>query len=253
MQKVAAIISCIAVICVVILGEWYWSEKMSHPAEATNTSLHEEEQASAIDLTSVNHLPHELVEKAEKAIENEEPLHFVIYGSESTSTDENAWPSQLKRELQSIYGDLFTFTIFSDESKTTLDVVTENLHQKVMDSNPDILLFEPFILKDNGGLIGINHTLENISTILADIESENEDATIYLQAAHPIFSSKHYPAQVKDLEKYSKENNYHFLDHWAAWTEQDDSIYLVENKDKPNEKGNEVWASYLVNYFVNNE
>lgn len=249
MQKLLALLCCIATVAVVFIGEWYWNSSVTKPVQANG----KEENTSYMEPTKESHdfissLPTELVEKAEKAVENGTKLTFVIYGSEATSTDDNGWPKRFEKELKNTYDNLFDVIIYSNEGKTSRDVVNEELYQKVIDHSPDILLFEPFVLKDNGG--GVGDTLENLTTILEEIKVEHPNVTIYLQPPHPIFTAVNYPIQVENLKEYALENGYHFLDHWEAWTEQDDDLYLEEGKGEPNEAGHQVWAQFLISYFI---
>lgn len=255
LEKVLALVSCLATICVIIIGQIYWEGKIKSHAEAAHTMTEESaptiDKVEEIDEFSFNQLPQELVEKAKLAKQTGEKLKFVIYGSEATSTEEGAWPHILKAELEENYVDIFDVLIYSDEDKTTYDVIDEKLYEKVVDEQPDVFLFEPFILKDNG--LGIAQTLENISFILEEIKSKHPDVTIYIQPAHPIYNAIYYPREVDELGQFSEENGYIYLNHWSSWPEQDNEQildFLTEGQNKPNEDGNKVWAEFLINYFV---
>lgn len=252
MEKIVAALSCLATICVIIIGQIYWEGKIKSHVNAANTTTEDRmEYVDKIEMDSFNQLPKELEEKVKQAKQKEEKLKFVIYGSESTSTDEEAWPQRLKNELEENYGDTFEVYIYSDEGKTTHDIVNEKLYQKIVDIKPDVLLFEPFILKDNG--LGINQTLENITFILEEIKNEQPNVTVYLQPAHPLYNAIYYPREVEELGQFTKDNGYIFLNHWSTWPDQDNQEllnYLTEQKDKPNESGNDVWAKYLIDYFI---
>jgi hypothetical protein len=251
-QKWMAVVTCIMTLFVIIFGHLYWNGKIKRHVNASESITKAEKEDASEQYDVVRHLPDELVEKVEKAAETDVPLNFVIYGSEATSTDEQAWPNRLKENLEKNYNHYFNISIYSDEGKTTKDVIAENLYEKIVAEKPDVLLFEPFILKDNGGGVGIENTIQNITSILNEVQKANPEVTIYLQPAHPLYNAVNYPRQVERLKEYAEENDYIFLDHWTAWPEQDNQelkTYLVDENNKPNEKGNKVWADYLINYF----
>lgn len=197
-------------------------------------------------------LPTELAAKIKDAQEGGEPVKFVMYGSETTSSEPNAWPILLQNKLKEVYGEqVFEFVILSEKEKTSKEVINESLYKKIIEQAPDLVLLEPFLLKDNGE-IGILNTLLNVETMVAAIRKQNPEATIMLQPPHPLFGAKFYPKEVDEFKKFAEEKEYLYLDHWTNWPKGDDEKlkgYLSADK-KPNDQGNKAWAEYLIGYFV---
>lgn len=258
--KKRIIVSNVVVLCIasIIVGHFYWKQKISKPTAASVESSAEnikEDNSKQNDTREdyAKNLPEDVQKKIKTALKEEKQLNFVIWGSESVPSDQNGWPEKLKKELLSAYGDeLFNISIVSDAEETTHSVLNKKLYKKIADKKPDILLFEPFILNDNG-VVGIDNTLSNITDILRKIQEANPDVSIMLQPAHPLFGAKFYPKEVDALKQYAEENHFTYLNHWENWPDKEDEQlkqYVTEDRSKPSEKGNQVWGEYLINYFV---
>ncbi|MGM0754191.1 MAG: SGNH/GDSL hydrolase family protein [Bacillota bacterium] len=212
----------------------------------------EEEKKRLIKLDKLNYLPPELKEAFKKKIEGNEPVHLVILGSSSTPGKEGAWPKELEKALLDTYGhDLIKVTLKEIAGKTSEQVVKEELHKPLAEMKPDILLLEPFLLYDNGE-IRMSSRIKNLETILGDFKKQNPEVTFIIQPANPIPGAYYYPQEEADLEKYTREKKYVYLNHWDAWPDYNNKEikdYLSEG-NIPNEKGNKVWLDYLMKYFI---
>ncbi|QNG60221.1 SGNH/GDSL hydrolase family protein [Bacillus sp. PAMC26568] len=260
MKKVWVILTCMICVIIIMAGNLHWQIKTGskgaqqvlklvdsskEQTESEDAPIKEEPNAS-------KNLPKELAAKIKAAQEGGEPVKFVMYGSETTSSEPNAWPILLQNKLNEAYGEqVFEIVILSEIDKTSREVINEGLYKKIIEQNPDLVLLEPFLLKDNGE-IGILNTLLNVETMVADIKKQNPEATIMLQPPHPLFGAKFYPKEVDEFKKFAEEKEYLYLDHWINWPKGDDeklNDYLTEDK-KPNDQGNKAWAEYLIGYFV---
>ncbi|MCR8850366.1 hypothetical protein NQ095_18265 [Rossellomorea sp. SC111] len=272
MKKFLLIILAIMTISTVIGGKYHWNQKVSavqgkvSETEQKSKVISEEELKSIenqkverarekdrlLKLDKVNFLPKELHPAFQKAIEESRPVHLMITGSSSTSQKDGAWPELLERQLVDTYGEsLIHVTIKEIDGKTSQQVVKENLYNDMVKMKPDILLLEPFLLYDNGE-IKMSERLKNISKIIQSFKKANPDLITLLQPANSIYGATYYPNEEKDLERYAKQNDYIYMDHWKAWPDynkKEIEEYLTE-KNVPNEKGNEMWAAYLKKYFV---
>ncbi|NMH67515.1 SGNH/GDSL hydrolase family protein [Bacillus sp. RO3] len=212
----------------------------------------EEDHNRLVKLDKLNYLPPELKETFKKKIEGVEPVHLMILGSSSTSEDEGTWPKELKKALMEKYSqDLINVTVKEIAEKTSKQVVKNELHKPLVEMNPDILLFEPFLLYDNGEII-MSERLENLESITGDFKKQNPDITIILQPANPISGATYYPQEEADLEKYARDRQYVYLNHWDAWPDynKNDIKEYLTKENLPNDKGNRVWLDYLLKYFI---
>lgn len=244
---------------IIMVGYLHWQEKISAQASISNVEKSESKDINSLTASGsqnvkdyTKNLPPNLKIMIEDASNKGKKIKFVIYGSETTSNNKNAWPNILKTEMNEAYGSVFEFIIISEKDKTSKEVVNENLFEKVTKENPDVLLFEPFLLKDNGE-VGIINTLLNIEDMIADLKEKNEDVFVMLQPPHPLYNATFYPKEVQEFKQFALAEGYIYLDHWQSWPKQNDSElkqYLSEDNAKPNDKGNRVWADYLAQYFI---
>jgi hypothetical protein len=260
-KKLGVLLTIVISVGTIILGHLHWKEKISaHVKQAVPSAI---EQKSETDTTQpeekkeklkyAENLPKEIQEKIATSIETGTPLRFVMFGSEATSSSPSGWPAILKEKLLETYGeDIFQVSVVEIPEKTSIDIVNEKLYEDVANLKPDILLFEPFTLKDNGA-VDVNTRFENIATIIHAIKEQAPDAVILLQPPHPLYNAVYYPKEVEDLKNFTEENGWIFLDHWKAWPDQNSEEireYLSADRKTPSEKGHQVWAQYLINYFV---
>jgi len=250
----------------IIVGKMHWNNKIEANAirvekpDVQLKSIIEEKQENEKKVIKVKNfsknLPQDIQKKLISAAQTGIPINFIIAGSDSTPEDPTAWPALLKESLEDTYGkDILTITIKEIADKTSSQVVQEELYRDIINLSPDILLFEPFILYDNGNLVPLERRLDNITELLGTIKEEVPEVYILLQPANPLHNARYYPNEVNDLEGYAKENNYPYLNHWEAWPDyQTDEIveYLNEN-GAPSEKGHKLWAEYLSKYFIDQD
>jgi hypothetical protein len=272
-MRVIAVIVLVLSISSIIIGKIHWNHKISayagmensvglvaeKPENTENVSNSEGAKDQAVDITQyTKNLPDEVKTKIENAAKTGKPVRFVVLGSKSTSSDESGWPNLFKQQLIQNYGEnIFDVTIHEISDKNSLQVIDEDLYQTALKNKPDILLFEPFILKDNGE-VRMEDRLVNITTIMEDFEESNPDIFIFLQPANPLYNATYYPKEVEELQRFALENDFTYLNHWLAWPDQDSSeieSYLTPDpsiafKSIPNEKGHQLWADFLSNYFI---
>lgn len=278
MSKLLCIVSVLLCVGTIIAGNIHWKQKLSANAEMvihTEGSAVSEENVMKKEVppTEDEHklqdpnveekenelyaytrnLPKELQEKITKASSSGKPVHLVIYGSESTSNKKDGWPELLKNQLMAAYGEkVMKVTVISEGDMTSIDVIRAKTYEKVSKQKPDIVLFEPFTLKDNSGKISTNNRFSSIDKMIRSWQQANKAVTILLQPPNPIYGATYYPKQVNDLKEFAKKHSFLYLDHWGSWPNLNDkkmNDYLTQSS-MPNEKGNKIWAEYLIDYFV---
>ncbi|AYE53301.1 SGNH/GDSL hydrolase family protein [Priestia megaterium NCT-2] len=179
-------------------------------------------------------------------------MKLLIVGSQATSTDSKAWPETLKETLNNTYGSLIETSILEYKDETTLDFVRNQDYKDIIKEKPDVLLFEPFLLNDNG-VVGITNTLDNLDVIMSHITEADKDLVTILQPSQPIYNATNYPKEAEALGEFAKKNGYEYVNHWSTWPDyKSEKIlgYLVEKQRIPTAKGNKAWASYLEEYFT---
>jgi hypothetical protein len=198
-------------------------------------------------------LPSEVQKKIKNAIHTNRPVRLVIVGSKAISSSEKSWPALLKNKLESTYGkQVFEVVVKEYGDMTTKEALEANVDKEIIDAKPDILLWEPFLLNNNG-VIEIEDTLQQIDAIIQNIQSALPGVTMMLQPPHPIYNAEYYPVQVEELKTFAKEKGYIYLDHWKAWPDyksEEINDVVNENTDLPNERGHQLWADFLIRYFI---
>ncbi|MFK4998700.1 SGNH/GDSL hydrolase family protein [Bacillus sp. N9] len=177
------------------------------------------------------------------------PYHIAIVGSQALGGEEG-WAAMLRDALEETYSkDLINVSIFEFGDKTSNQFLADGGDQLVADRSPDLVLFEPFTLNDNGR-VAVSESHENIATFIEKVD----DAVVILQPTHPIYKATLYPGEVNDLKIFATEQKLPYIDHWEIWPDyktEEIIDYLVRPKQSaPNEKGHKLWFSYLEKYFI---
>ena len=149
----------------------------------------------------------------------EQPFKIAFLGSSALGEGEDSWPEIVKASLNEAFcSNRDGFDFYYD--LTSLEFVNEDKVTEVIEEQPDLVLFEPFTLKDNG-LVTIDDSLENASSTIAKIKESLPDTVVLIQPPHPLYQATYYPVQVEALEQYAEDNDIPYLNHWEAWPDQD--------------------------------
>jgi hypothetical protein len=261
-KKVATIFVIVISIVLMVIGHIYWNEKINQSVQqalSQNGSHVVKKESKQQDgrkkqlIEYAGNLPEAVQQKIENAIASNRPVQLVIFGSEAISSNPKGWPNLLKQSLDDTYGsDILSITVKEYKDMTTTEAVQEKIAQEIIALKPDVILFEPFILNNNG-VVPIEQTLEEITKILTEIRSSLPDVVVMLQPAHPIYNARYYPIEVGKLKQYAEENDYIYLDHWKGWPDYKSveiKKYVVEDNSTPNEDGHRLWADFLKDYFI---
>lgn len=261
----------LAIICafILIMGNIHWGNRTNIKAESksmdiavTHLESADEKQKAEIDeeqpqelLNLAANLPEQTRIQFEKALEQNKEFKILFVGSNSLGEGEQSWPKILEQKLLDAYGEsILNFkTLIYD--MTTQEFMDENKQEELAKEEADLILFEPFVLKDNGEVV-VETSLEYVSNIIDYVKTIKPGTTFILQPPHPIYNAGFYTVQVRALEKFAQDNEIPYLNHWVVWPEtssEEIKNYLVTNPSGPNEKGHELWAEFLANFFIAEE
>lgn len=247
-----------------VSGYVYWKDKTNSSVETTekqvpvvsdtekkNNKEEKKEPADPALLSLTENWPKQAQETFAKALEDGRSYKLAIVGSAALGQEDNGWSELLKEELVHTYGEdnlevtIFEYPVRSDQ------FIAEGYDEEVAKFKPDLVLFEPFALNDNGNIeTEDNH--DNIMSFISTVEKENEDAVIILQPPHPVVSTI-YPGQIEELKEFAEEQDLVYLDHWSVWPDTDDDElydFVLDPASAPNEKGHQLWFEYLKEYFI---
>jgi hypothetical protein len=246
----------IACLAFIVVSHFLWIEKTTVLQATEQTNLASEEsnaQQETIDelLPLTKNWPATSVEKFKQALEQEKPFKIVIAGS-SALGGETGWAQDTKARLIEAYGADYLTVEVREYDMTSEVFIAENKHLELADLKADLILFEPFILKNNGG-VEMETTLANLTTTIDAIKQAGPESTVILQPANPIYKAKIYPTQIDQLKNYAVENDLVYLDHWGMWPDPNSveiKDYLSSDQSLPNEKGNLVWTEFISAYLI---
>jgi hypothetical protein len=257
----------IVTFCTLMSGKLYWNDRIErvHAKGQSERATYEEngdsedqvkvmknERKDVVTLDKLNFLPKEIQSTFREKVGMGKPVDLVIVGSASTPSNDKAWPNLLKEKLVHTYGSsVIKVTVKEVANKTSTQVIKEKLLDGLAASKPDILLIEPFLLYDNSKL-PVDERLKNLSTIIHQFKSFNSDTTVMIQPANPVYQAYYYPQEESELEEYALTHGYIYLDHWKAWPKGESNSLLnyLTPEGLPNEKGNDVWSRFLIDYFI---
>ncbi|MGD6816666.1 SGNH/GDSL hydrolase family protein [Metabacillus sp. 113a] len=262
MKKTAVVLTALVSISGITAGKLYWNEKIESQTSAVSGKALAEtapaaDQPAANAMGEAEGLTKNLPPAAAKAIVQAEktgkPAKLVLFGSDTAYGEKDSWANQFTEQIKAEYpsGLLEIETIFIKD-KTSKEVIGEKLYSKAAEAKPDLLLFEPFILEDNGE-VGIRNTFDNLSVMIEGIRSQSKDAVIMLQPSYPLQNAIYYPKEVEQLQEFADKAGYAFLNHWENWPAGDSeemAAYLQEDGNGPSSKGHSAWAEYLAKVFI---
>lgn len=238
------------IICVSVLayGHFHWNQQTAvqavEPVFSQDTS--EIDHDDYLELAA--NWPEPAKEQLKVALEHNQPFKIAFVGS--TAMD---WAKNVSQSLSDSFGSDRIHTAQFTYDQTTKDLIAENKQVEIAAEKAQLVVIEPFLFNDNGKL-KINATLANVTKLMEDIKTTNPDTTFILQPSYPIYLPQYYSVQVEGLKQFAAENTITYLDHWTAWPATDNpelQEFLTEGENGPNDNGNQVWAQFLVDYFVN--
>lgn len=196
--------------------------------------------------------PKEAVQGLERALKSGKPYKIVFAGSESLGGNDGGWPQIVQKKLADTYGEsVFSFEVLS-YPYSTYQYLNAGKEKELANSGADLIILEPFTLKDNG-VLNIEMSEENLDKIIAAVKKANKNTVIILQPPHPLYNASYYHNQVSSLEVYAENHGFAFINHWEAWPALDSkeiNDYLTEDRSAPNAKGHKLWADYLIDYLI---
>ncbi|MFJ7747971.1 SGNH/GDSL hydrolase family protein [Peribacillus sp. NPDC097295] len=244
-----------------VLGNINWQDKVSNasniPLETNTKKEPNESTPSNMELVKyTENWPKESKNLYKERLAEGKTFKILIAGSNSLGGKDYSLPTDLADRMKQVYGE----TVQVDELIYDLlssQFVSQDKQQDLIEKNADLILFEPFTLKDNGN-VAIEDSLDNITKIMEDVTAANSDTQFILQPPNPLFDATYYPNKVKGLKKYAEDNGIPYLDHWSNWPEQD-TVEMKEllyqdpkypNISLPNEEGYKIWSLYLEEFFI---
>ncbi|HHT7153387.1 MULTISPECIES: SGNH/GDSL hydrolase family protein [Bacillus] len=274
MNKKAVLVLVIFVLFVasIVSGKLYWNQKIANATgqtsevtktkdEVKDSGAKKEEKKeekkqdakSSFNEAYAKNLPDAVKEKLKKAAEDKKAVNLVIVGDEASSSEKSAWAAKLTANLETAYGKgLWNVTVKEYKGESTEELITNKRDKEIGKENPDVILFEPPFITDNGKT-GNGNSVVNTQKFVQALSTSAKGATIMIQPSNPVYGAKNYPKSIEALKQFATQNNYTYIDHWGAWPDATTKAilpYLQEEFGFPNAKGHDVWAQYVTDYFI---
>ncbi|MFT4499922.1 SGNH/GDSL hydrolase family protein [Bacillus cereus] len=274
MNKKAVLVLVIFVLFVasIVSGKLYWNKKIANAtgqtsevtktkAEVKDSGAKKEEKKeekkqdakSSFNEAYAKNLPDAVKEKLKKAAEDKKAVNLVIVGDEASSSEKGAWAAKLTTNLETAYGKgLWNVTVKEYKGESTEELITNKRDKEIVKENPDVILFEPPFITDNGKS-GNGNSVANTQKFVQALSTSAKGATIMIQPSNPVYGAKNYPKAIEALKQFATQNGYTYVNHWEAWPDAFTKAilpYLQEEFGFPSAKGHEVWAKYVTDYFV---
>jgi hypothetical protein len=254
-----ALIFLLVLLCVgvIVFGNLHWqsmtlgSTSMEEETGETKSETTNKEEKNYPSLEIENYLPfaaswpEDARTVYKEKIEAGEKFSIVLIGSDEMETVEEGWNDLVTNALKVAYSETITVESLS-YNMNTLDFVREERFNEVTELYPDLVVFEPFVFKDNGTVI-IEDSIQNIGTI-----TEEVNAPFVITPPQPVYQPALYATQIEELKRYTDESGIPYIDHWSNWPDVEDEeikTYLDE-VSSPNEQGHELWAQGVIDYLI---
>ena len=140
-----------------------------HKTQVKMASLKIHESASMDTLLPyTKNWPAESVATFKASVQNGKPFKIAFLGSNAQGEGEQSWPQMVQTALTETFDDHISVSTFSYDVTST-EFVEQDMQADLVKEQPDLVLFEPFTLKDNG-VVEINESLDNVSSVIDSIK-----------------------------------------------------------------------------------
>lgn len=197
------------------------------------------------DLTKL--LPDDVKSKLVNAYNQHKQVNMVLAGGQAI----NGLSQLLQTQLNAAYGNDFikvTENVLKD--KTTLEVYQNALLSNVVANKPDIILFTPMLVNDQGKVS--TRDSSNVPVLLGENVKETAPDTVFMiEPTNPVTFNTATNDRIDAVKTAAEDAGFDYIDHFDAWpTGSDLEADLDQTGKYPNAKGLKLWADFLTGYFT---
>jgi hypothetical protein len=254
-QKILTFLLGILLILLIFFGQTHWNQQKrafssDTPSSAKKEAVKQNTSAKAL-LKYTKNWPAESVNRFKQSLKTGTPFKILFVGSPAIGSETDGTFPLVKQKLMETYGEHVEVQLKTYDMTST-QFIYDQKQDEIIAENADLIVFEPFILENNGEVL-IDKTLTDLAVVIDTVKVAKTETTFILQPSYPLYNAKIYPRQVEELKKYAETHQIPYLDHWTAWpdpTTEEMKNYLTEDQSAPNEKGAQVWSEYLIQFFI---
>ena len=276
MGKYFVIILTIGCIVILVYGQLYWKNINASLSVEGKKVIEEriiKQQAEREELVNSlkpeNNRSQSLIDflRYKKLTENN--VTVITLGSNITAGigANNAitnWQDTLQRKIKLENADLETLKIINQgyEGYSTTDLITGGKLDLVINTKPDVIIFESMIITNYNRAISLEQTTQDLETIMSTLLKEVENVKIIVTAPNPIINSENinrlglnYQQYVEKLEEVVNKNNWTYFDSIAAFERKlkDSDILMVDilasDDIHLSYEGYLIWVEVLYEYL----
>ncbi|PEQ95231.1 hypothetical protein CN481_05100 [Bacillus sp. AFS006103] len=253
--------SLLAVVFLVVLylGQSHWNQQLQ--ASAKNKPINQDSTSTLNDKITENqellkltsNWPESAVDQLKHSLQEDKPFTILFTGSPAIGSETDGSFPLIKEQLIKAFGEEHIHVELKTFDSTSTQLLNQKKQAEIAAVNADLIIFEPFILMNNGEVL-IKDTLKNTTKIIEGIQANKPETSFILQPAYPLYQAKIYPRQVAELKKYAQDHELPYLDHWSSWPDSNKAElkdYFQPDLSTPNEKGNQVWSQYILQFLTN--
>ncbi len=252
----------IATVIVLFIGHSYWNQRIeAAPKDVPSLPDHHdttdqeisEDKTNQQDLTPyIRNWPKSSADRFQLSLKEKRPFTILFVGSPAIGSDTAGTFPIVKKKLVDTFGGKNIQVGIKTYTTTSSKFAESNELNEIAAEKADLIIFEPFILMNNGQVL-IENTLKDVTKMMNDVKAKNPEITFILQPSYPVYKAKIYPNQVAALKKYAEDNQITYLDHWSAWPDSNTETlkeYLTPDQSAPSEKGAQAWSDFLIKYLI---
>ena len=244
-KAVLVLVTFVLFVASIVSGKLYWNKKVANAtgqtsevaktkAEVKDSGAKKEEKKqdanSSFNEAYAKNLPDEVKEKLKKGATDKKKVNLVIVGDEASSSEKDAWTAKFTANLETAYGKgLWNVTVKEYKGESTEELISNKRDKEIAKDNPDVILFEPPFITDNGKS-GNGNSVVNTQKFVQALSTSAKGATIMIQPSNPVYGAKNYPKAIEALKQFATQNGYTYVDHWAAWPDAQRRLFYLTYK-----------------------
>ncbi|MHA7138187.1 SGNH/GDSL hydrolase family protein [Rossellomorea arthrocnemi] len=256
MKKVLILLLFIVSIGVIVYGNLHWNSMVTSSGSEEGSVANRDSNDAPDVAAGGNYLkyagnwPEGARTLYEEKLQDGESFKIVLMGSQAMDSVENGWDDIVTEKLQEVYEDSVEVSSISYDVNT-LEFVNEEKYLEIAELEPNLVIFEPLTLNDNGEVV-IEDSLVNIETIMDEIKEESGDVYFALTPPQPVYKPNLYAFQIEETRDFTSETDLPYIDHWENWpaVEEEEIKDYLDEDSSPNEEGHKAWATGINNYLV---
>lgn len=198
-----------------------------------------------------------------KALHDDRPVRIaaigssVTHGTGASDVFSTGWVPLLIKDLRKTDGFLSVEgTRLGFGGYTSGRLIEDGKINDMIKHQPDIVLFETCALNDHGQFVPLKQTLQNIETIVNQINKELPETKVILLSSNPKLDKGKNRLQltladyVEATKKLADEKGWDFVDIYGGFTSRGvDMKDYLSDANHPNDRGYKLWEEILYAEF----